>query len=161
ASGCRNAAVPNRQANSLEENPIVDSNIYVGTPQNRVDGPAKTSGTAKYAAEYPTTGLTHGVVVSSGIAKGRVTSIETEAALAIPGVLRIFTHENRPRTAWFDFQHRDVVAPPGSPLRPLQDDRIVYSGQPIALVVAEDAGIARYAASLLRVAYHVEPHNTD
>ncbi|HEX2337715.1 MAG TPA: xanthine dehydrogenase family protein molybdopterin-binding subunit [Hyphomicrobiaceae bacterium] len=134
---------------------------YIGTLQNRVDGYAKVSGAAKFSAEHATSGLTHGVVVSSAIAKGRVTSIDTEAALAIPGVLQVFTHANRPRTAWFDFRHRDVVAPPGSPFRPLYDDRVVYSGQPIALVVAEDLGIARYAASLLRVSYQVDRHNTD
>jgi xanthine dehydrogenase YagR molybdenum-binding subunit len=53
------------------------------------------------------------------------------------------------------------VAPPGSPLRPLYDDKIAYSGQPVALLIAEDPGIARYAASLLRIAYEVESHNTD
>jgi xanthine dehydrogenase YagR molybdenum-binding subunit len=137
------------------------SKIYVGAPQNRVDGLVKVGGDAKYAAEYTAPGLTHGVVVSSAIAKGRVTSIETAAALEIPGVLRIFTHANRPNTAWFDFKHRDVVAPPGSPLRPLHDERIAYSGQPIALVVAEDPGVARYAASLLRITYQLDSHNTD
>src|SRR5262245_115136 len=139
----------------------MDSKSYVGTSQNRVDGHLKASGAAKYAADYVAAGLTHGIVVSSAIAKGRVTAIETAAALAIPGVLKVFTHENRPPTARFDYRHRDVLAPPGSPLRPLHDARIAYSGQPIALVVAEDPAIARYAASLVRVAYQVDSHNTD
>jgi xanthine dehydrogenase YagR molybdenum-binding subunit len=111
------------------------------------------TGVAKYAAEFNTPGLAHGVVVSSAIAKGRVKSIDVSAALAVPGVLQVFTHENRPRTAWFSRSHRDVVAPPGSPFRPLYDDKVVYSGQPIALVVAEDSGVASYAASLVRVGY--------
>jgi xanthine dehydrogenase YagR molybdenum-binding subunit len=134
---------------------------YLGTAQSRVDGRAKVTGTAKYAAEFNVPGLTYGVVVSSAIAKGRIKSIDISAALAVPGVLHVFTHENRPRTAWFSSKYQDETAPPGSPFRPLYDDRIVYGGQPIALVVAEDFGTADYAASLLRVEYAVETHMTD
>ena len=134
---------------------------YVGTAQSRVDGRAKVTGTARYAAEFNTPGLAHGVVISSAIAKGRIKVIDAAAALAVPGVLQVFTHENRPRTAWFDFKYRDDVAPPGSPLRPLHDDRIVYSGQPIALVIAEDPDVADYAASLLRIEYETDAHTTD
>ena len=47
------------------------------------------------------------------------------------------------------------------PFRPLYDDRIWFSGQPIALVVAEEPEIARFAASLVRVEYAEEPHVTD
>ena len=53
------------------------------------------------------------------------------------------------------------MAPEGSPFRPLYDDRIRFSGQPIALVVAEDPEIARFAASLVRVDYEQEAHVTD
>jgi xanthine dehydrogenase YagR molybdenum-binding subunit len=135
---------------------------YVGTAQNRVDGRAKVTGAAKYAAEYNVPGLAHGVVVSSAIAKGRIRSIDASAALAVPGVLQVFTHENRPRAASSSSRsYSDEVAPPGSPFRPLYDDRVVFSGQPIALVVAEAFGVATYAASLVRVEYEVETHTTD
>ncbi len=52
-----------------------------------------------------------------------------------------------------DSAYKDDVAPEGSPFRPLYDDRIWFSGQPIALVVAEEPEIARFAASLVRVEY--------
>jgi xanthine dehydrogenase YagR molybdenum-binding subunit len=55
----------------------------------------------------------------------------------------VLTHENRPRTAWRDKNFQDQVAPPGSPFRALYDDLIVFSGQPVALVVAEDFETAR------------------
>ena len=71
----------------------------------------------------------------------------------MPGVLKVLTHENRPRTAWRDKNFQDAVAPPGSPFRALYDDLIVFSGQPVALVVAEDFETARYAASLVEVSY--------
>lgn len=134
---------------------------HVGNPRSRVDGRAKVTGGAKYAAEFTAPDLAHGYVVSSAIAKGRVAAIDAGAALAVPGVLRVFTHENRPRTAWRDGSHQDQVGPPGSPFRPLYDDRVAFSGQPVALVVATDFDTARHAASLVRVTYEAEPHQTD
>jgi xanthine dehydrogenase YagR molybdenum-binding subunit len=137
------------------------ANTYIGTPQNRVDGRAKVTGAAKYAAEFDAPDLAYGIVVSSAIAKGRLKSIDASAALAVPGVLQVFTHENRPRTAWFDRNFRDETAPPGSPFRPLYDEQVVYSGQPIALVVAEEFELAAHAASLVRVEYETDTHMTD
>ena len=60
-----------------------------------------------------------------------------------------------------DSAYKDDVAPEGSPFRPLYDDRIWFSGQPVALVVAEEAEIARFAASLVRVEYDEEAPVTD
>ncbi|MCP9494691.1 MAG: xanthine dehydrogenase family protein molybdopterin-binding subunit [Pyrinomonadaceae bacterium MAG19_C2-C3] len=134
---------------------------YIGQPTSRVDGTAKVTGAAKYAAEYNVPDLTYGYVVSSEIAKGKITKLDTREALAIPGVLQIFTHENRPNLAWFDSSYKDDIAPPGSPFRPLYDAEVKYSGQPIALVVAEEFEVARYAASLVRVEYAPKPHETD
>ncbi len=51
--------------------------------------------------------------------------------------------------------------PAGSPFRPLYDSRIMFNGQPIALVVAETSEIARFAASLVRVEYETDAHITD
>lgn len=134
---------------------------YIGQPLSRVDGRAKVTGAAKYAAEYAVPNLTYGYVVSSAIAKGKIKRIDASAVLALPGVLQVFTHENMPGLAWFDRSYRDQVAPPGSPFRPLYDKRILYSGQPIALVVAETFELARYAATLVRVTYERYEHATD
>ncbi|NNM72379.1 xanthine dehydrogenase family protein molybdopterin-binding subunit [Enterovirga aerilata] len=134
---------------------------YVGRPTSRVDGPAKVTGAARYAAEYFAPDLAYGVVVSSAIARGRITAIDTAAALAVPGVIHVFTHENRPRTAWLDYNYRDEVAPPGSPFRPLHGPEIQFSGQPVALVVAESFEAAGYAASLVKVEYEAAGHVTD
>jgi len=134
---------------------------YIGLPISRVDGPAKVTGRAKYAGEYNLPNLAYGVVVSSAIAKGRITKIVTNEALRLDGVIQIFTHENAPPTSPLDESYHDESAPPGSPFRPLHDDRIMFSGQPVALVVAETFELARYAASLVRVEYQAEPHQTD
>jgi xanthine dehydrogenase YagR molybdenum-binding subunit len=133
----------------------------LGIPTSRVDGRAKVTGAAKYAAEYNVPGLTHGFVVTSAIAKGRIARIDFADALAVDGVLAVFTHANRPKIAAAHERYIDDVAPPGKPFRPLYDDRIRFSFQPIALVVAEEPEIARFAASLVRVEYEQEPHETD
>ncbi len=134
---------------------------YLGKPASRIDGRAKVTGLAKYAAEYNVPGLAHGVVVSSAIAKGRIKRIHTADALSVDGVLDVFTHEHRPKLASAHEKYTDEVAPSGSPCRPLYDDKILFSGQPVALVVAEEFEIARFAASLVRVEYERKPHVTD
>ncbi|TYL83338.1 xanthine dehydrogenase family protein molybdopterin-binding subunit [Bradyrhizobium cytisi] len=134
---------------------------HIGNPTNRVDGRLKVTGAARYAAEHEASGLLHGVIVSATVAAGRVVSLETERALSVPGVVEIFTHENRGSGAWLDRNWKDEVAPPGHPFRPLHSDRILFAGQPIALVVAETLEAARDAASLVTAAYEVEQHCTE
>jgi xanthine dehydrogenase YagR molybdenum-binding subunit len=73
----------------------------------------------------------------------------------------VLTHDNRPPMPDNDQAYKDEVAPAGSPFRPLYDDRILFNGQPIALVVAETPEIARFAASLVRVEYDRQEHVTD
>ena len=124
---------------------------HFGKPTSRIDGRAKVTGTARYAGEHEARGLAHGFVVSSAIAKGRIKRIHVADALSVDGVLDVISHEHRPRLASADEKYKDEVAPDGSPLRPLYSDQIFFSGQPIALVVAEELEIARFAASLIRV----------
>jgi CO/xanthine dehydrogenase Mo-binding subunit len=95
--------------------------------------------------------LAYGSVVTSTIAKGRIARIDTSDALRVHGVIEVLTHENRPRMASTDSAYKDDVAPDGSPFRPLYDDRVLFSEQPIALVVAEELETAQFAASLVRV----------
>jgi xanthine dehydrogenase YagR molybdenum-binding subunit len=106
-------------------------------------------------------GLAYGSVVTSTIGKGRIVRIDPSAALRIKGVLDVLTHENRPPMAGNDEAYKDETAPAGSPFRPLYDSRIMFNGQPIALVVAETSEIARFAASLVRVEYEKDAHITD
>ena len=136
---------------------------YVSKGDNlpRVDGHAKVTGTARYAAEYLTHDMTYGVVVNATVAKGRIKTLHLDAAKAVPGVVEILTHLNRPKIRKLDLFYKDMTAPAGSPFKPLSSDGILYSGQPIALVVAETFEAARYAASLVRVDYETEPHQTN
>lgn len=135
--------------------------VALGDPVSRVDGRAKVTGQARYAAEQPAADLAYGVVVSSTIAKGRISALDLDAARAVPGVLDILSHLNRPRVRKLDLFYKDMTAPSGSPFKPFHSDGILYSGQPVALVLAETFEAARYAASLVRVVYEEEPHETN
>lgn len=125
----------------------------VGKPMDRVDGLLKVTGKARYAGEYPEQGLLYGSVVSSTIAAGRVVKIDSSAALALPGVVDVIDHSNRPPMAGDDEDYSDDDAADGKPFRPLYNDRVLYNGQPLALVVAENLELARHAASLVRIEY--------
>jgi xanthine dehydrogenase YagR molybdenum-binding subunit len=135
---------------------------YIGTAVSRVDGRAKVTGAAKYAGEYGDASLAFGAVVTSRIAKGRIKHIDTAEATSVDGVIAVLTHLDRPHMASEDSAYKDDVAPEvGSPFRPLYDDSIHFNGQPIALVIAEESEIARFAASLVRVTYDEAAHVTD
>jgi len=132
----------------------------LGTPVSRVDGPVKVQGQARYAAEHPVENLLFAVVVSGTIAKGRITRIDDSAARALPGVVAVLTHERRPKMRSWDLSHKDMIAPGGSPFKPLLDDKIHYSGQPVAVVVAETFEAARAGAALVEVAYEAQAHES-
>ncbi|MFG5118229.1 xanthine dehydrogenase family protein molybdopterin-binding subunit [Methylorubrum sp. POS3] len=146
---------------TVQFSPAAGRDRFVGQAISRVDGPAKVTGLAKYAGEFAAPDLAYGVVVSSAIAKGRIKRIDAAAAEAVPGIVKVITHQNRPATSQKPEDYQDAVAPPGAPFQALASDRIVYSGQPIALVVGEDFETARYAASLVRVEYETAAPLTD
>jgi xanthine dehydrogenase YagR molybdenum-binding subunit len=135
---------------------------YIGTGTSRVDGRAKVTGEAKYAGEFNASGLLYGSAIESTIPKGRIARIDASEALRVEGVIEVLTHQNRPRMAESDEAWKDDVAPEeGSPFRPLYDDKIKFSGQPVALVLAEGWEVARYAASLVRIEYEKQASATD
>lgn len=120
---------------------------------NRVDGVAKVTGKAKYAAEYKMPNLVNGYVVASTIAKGRITDIDAAEAEKAPGVLKIFTHKNAPKLPGAEKKTKDTVA--------LQSDEIFFSNQPVAAVIAQTFEQARYAAGLVKVTYDKQTPETD
>lgn len=134
---------------------------YIGSPTSRVDGRAKVTGLAQYAAEFQAPDLAYGAIVTSTITRGSIRRIDTSRALAVPGVLDVLTHENRPPLPDNDQAYKDDVAPDGSPYRPLYDNKIMFNGQPVALVIAETSETATFAATLVQAEYDQQPHATD
>jgi xanthine dehydrogenase YagR molybdenum-binding subunit len=133
----------------------------IGKPMSRVDGLAKVTGRAKYAAEFAAPNLAHGFVVRSTVAKGKIRSIDTAQAEKAAGVIKIFTHQNMPQLAFKDPKDKDDIAPQGKPFRALTNDAIVFNAQPVALVIAETYEQARHAAALVKVAYDEAKPETD
>lgn len=133
----------------------------IGKPLDRVDGLLKVTGQARYAGEFPEVGLLHGSVVSSTVAKGRIIKLDASKALALPGVIMVLDHLNRPNIASYDEAFADADAADGSPFRPLYNDRVLYSGQPLALVIADNLELARHAGSLVQIEYASEAFDTD
>jgi xanthine dehydrogenase YagR molybdenum-binding subunit len=123
----------------------------IGTPRDRVDGPDKVQGTARYAFEQPVDNPAYLYPVQATIAAGRITRIDTSAAEAEPGVLAVLTHENAPKLAWTDDLEIAV----------LHTDRVLFRGQVVAAVVAETSETARHAAGLVRVDYEQRPHDVE
>lgn len=130
----------------------------IGKALPRIEGLAKVTGTAPYAAEYPIANLANGVFVTATIASGEVISIDRDAVLAMPGVLAVI---DDPRLTTRAAQGTANEAPQQGPTK------VSYWGQPIALVVAETFEQARDAATHLRAEYRVaddialDPENTD
>lgn len=124
-----------------------------GQPMTRRDGILKVTGAAPYAADAHRAGLLHAVCAVSAIARGRVTSLDIAAAQAHPGVVHVMTPGNRPPLA----RHPDEKPTMFSwRMEALQDDRVRYAGQPIALVVAETLEAATEGTRLLAPVYDVE-----
>ena len=129
----------------------------IGAPLDRVDGVAKVTGRADYAADVPVAHVTHAVIVTSTIARGRIAAIDTAAASRSPGVLAVITHDNAPRAA----EHPRDKGPGARVLQLLQDGAIHYAEQPIAIVVADTLERAQEAAALVAARYQVESPVAD
>jgi xanthine dehydrogenase YagR molybdenum-binding subunit len=125
----------------------------IGAGLPRVDGRAKVTGAARYSYEEPLANVAYGVIVTSTIAAGRITAIDVAEARSLPGVLAVLTHDNAPRV------RQDAAGEPGADgqadrkLMLLQDDRVLYDRQPVALVIADTLERATDAADRVTVSY--------
>ncbi len=132
---------------------LLDAGRVVTKPIDRIDGPLKVTGTARYAYEYHDAfpNAAYGFVLGATIPRGRIEAIDTAAAKAAPGVLLVLTHEN-------------VGGPVSAPLFRQSDDGphnapqltgpdIAQAEQAVAFVVAETFEQARAAARLVEVRY--------
>jgi xanthine dehydrogenase YagR molybdenum-binding subunit len=125
-----------------------------GQPMTRRDGLAKVTGKATYAADNRPNGLLHAVFAGSSIARGRVKSLNIDAALAHPGVVHIMTPGNTPPLS----QDPDEKTTPFTArIDVLQNKKVRYAGQPIAVVLAETLEAAHEGAQLIEADYQIEP----
>ena len=130
---------------------------------DRIEGKAKVTGSARYAAEYKLENRAYGVLVTSSIAKGRIKTIDSKKAEATAGVLSVLTHLNRPQVPGWDKTANTNQASrvEGQEFRVFYDDKIHFNHQPVALVIADTIERAIQAANLVKVTYEKEQHHTD
>ncbi|MFF2189341.1 xanthine dehydrogenase family protein molybdopterin-binding subunit [Streptomyces sp. NPDC058155] len=121
----------------------------LGSAAVRIEGPAKVKGTARYAAEHTPPGCLYAWVVTATVARGRIESFDTAAALAEPGAVAVLTHENAPR----------IGEPEDPTLGALRDDRVPHRGWVVAVAVATSLEAARATADAVRVTYVTEDHD--
>lgn len=125
----------------------------IGQPLTRRDGMLKVTGAARYASDNHPAGMLYAVMAVSSIARGRVVSLDVDAAKAHPGVLEVMTPSNVPplsthpeaKNTPFDFK-----------LDALQNDSVRYVNQPIAVVIAESLESATEGAALLAPVYEAD-----
>jgi xanthine dehydrogenase YagR molybdenum-binding subunit len=129
----------------------------IGAPVSRIDGPLKVQGKATFAAEFPMDGMVYAALAFSSIAKGRITTLDTTEAEAAPGVVLVMTHRNAPRMSPMPMILTGPKALGGDNLPILQDDRVHWNGQPIAVVLAETQEQANHAAASIHATYAPEP----
>ena len=133
-------------------NPI-DRGRVVGLPHDRIDGPAKVTGTAPYAYERhdAAPNAAYGWIVGSAIAKGRIGAMDLRAAEAAPGVLAIITHQNAGHLGKGDMNTAHLLGGP----------QIEHFEQAVAVVIADTLENARDAAGQLRIDYIPERGRFD
>ncbi|MBV9703718.1 MAG: xanthine dehydrogenase family protein molybdopterin-binding subunit [Methylobacteriaceae bacterium] len=126
----------------------------IGQPLTRRDGVLKVTGRARYAADNHPPGMLHAVLAVSSIARGRVAFLDIGAARAHPGVVEVMTPANKPPLA----QDPDAKTNPFMfRLDLLQNDRVRYANQAIAVVIAQTLEAATQGAALLSPRYEIEP----
>ena len=127
----------------------------LNTPVTRYEAAQKVSGQTRYAADVMPAGMLHGALALSAVATGRITAMDIAAAQAEPGVIAVYTHDTLPK---FKPPKALGAGGPGTAsFSPMTGPEIRYAGQPIAYVVAANAGAARRGAALVKATIAASP----
>jgi CO/xanthine dehydrogenase Mo-binding subunit len=122
---------------------------YVGAPTPRVEGAAKVTGQARYAADFTLPGTVWGKCLPAQYSHARIVHVDTRKAWQVPGVHAVITGaDTRDGTLW----GRGVKDAP-----PLAFERVRYAGERVAAVAADDEDIAQEALDQIEVEYEEWP----
>jgi xanthine dehydrogenase YagR molybdenum-binding subunit len=122
--------------------------MSIGESHSCIDGPIKVTGIARFTADLRAPNMLHGVFVTAAIPAGKVVAFGKGEALAEPGVVRVLTHEDMPRSK------TTISGPPfAHSFLPLQDNEVRHEGHPVALVLGETLEAAEAGARKVSVSY--------
>lgn len=134
---------------------------WIGMPVERLEDPPLVTGRGRFAGDINFPRQLHMRVVRSNHAHGKIVSIDTSAAKAMPGVVAVWTADEIPDIGPIDFREGTIekLAPYRQPV--LAVGKVRYVGDPVAAVFAEDPYIAEDAADLVEVTIEELPPILD
>ena len=130
-----------------------DFNV-IGTPVQRSDALGHVTGRTEFFEDINPPGLVHLKMHRSERDHALLKAVDLSAALEVPGVLRVLTHEDVPAN-WYTILRLIGVEPNDEPVLP--EDRVLYRGEPIVAVVATSEQAALEGAAAVRVEYEDLP----
>jgi len=134
---------------------------YIGKPVRRREDQRLMSGKGKFTDDFQFPGMVYAAFVRSPLAHARILHIDTEAALALPGVVGVLTHADIAGQIG-DIRPNWVVGNSKVPPHPpLPSDHVRYAGEAVAMVVAHTRELAADAAELVHVEYAELPVVVD
>jgi CO/xanthine dehydrogenase Mo-binding subunit len=125
----------------------------VGDSPERPDGVLKVTGEFAYSSDMWMDDMLWGVTLRSPHPRARIRGIDVTAAVKVPGVYAVLTHEDVPGAKFYGLERRDQPV--------LAIDQVRYQGEPVALVAADHPETARRARDRIRVDYEVLEPVTD
>src|SRR4051794_10515958 len=142
---------------SLRRHGMATSGSILGNPVRRREDPGILTGRTEYFDDLQIAGMAHVAFVRSTIAHAVIEGIDTSDALAMPGVVGVYTSENLE----LPDHHGFMMLPPTMTRPPLARDRVRYVGDIVAMVVAETKAQAVDAAEAVIVDYDPLPAVVD
>ncbi len=130
----------------------IEQSVLVGKSLPRQDGPDKITGRARYAGDQVLTGMLYARLVLSPYAHARILNIDTSTALAVPGVVAVFTAET------LGMAQAETLSRAQSPLA---EREVIWCGHPVAIVVGETEASAEDGAAAVEVDYEPLPSVID
>ena len=140
---------PRERVRTFGETGVQRANAFIGSPVERVEDLRFLTGKGLFVADIARERLLHAVVLRSPMAHARIRRIDTTAALALAGVAAVVTARDIGLVPRIPI--RQQAMPEGEPYRQpvIAADRVRYVGEPVAVVLAEDAAIAEDALELI------------
>ncbi|MEV7458761.1 molybdopterin-dependent oxidoreductase [Streptomyces rubiginosohelvolus] len=131
----------------------------VGRNPGAPAGPLVVTGTARYTFDVDVPGLLHMKLLRSPHPHARIVSMDTSAALRVPGVHLVLTHHDAPERLYSTARHEHPTEDPDDTR--LLDDTVRYIGQRVAAVVADSEGAAEEGCRRIEVVYEQLPYVVD